>query len=226
MIRFFTLLSFLFLATLVVAQPCEIGTIHLTKSDCNANYQFEVSISFDHARTSDSFTVRGNGHFYGTFAYSDLPITIGPLDGNFTGNYEFAIKDKVNTDCSNAGFLSPPYCNTGCHIYEITAQTSDCNNEDRYSITLNFLHQNTSDSFRIDGYGTYAYADLPVTLYGFAGDGQVHTFHFFDQEFHDCSAVKEVPGKYCGGNCDIGTIHITKEKESSKLKKNKITPRP
>ena len=184
---------------------CEIGNIVLTKLDCDNDNKFYLIIDFNHVNTSDSFKIQGNGHQYGTFAYADLPVQIGPLDGNFNDTYEFVIKDLENGDCTNFSTLSPPYCNNGndCHIHDLIAEKSDCDSLGFYSITLNFQHENTSDSFNIGGYGVFAYADLPVTLNGFEGNGLGHVFEIFDQLNHDCGLRKEIEGKHCDNNCHI-----------------------
>jgi len=54
---------------------CTIGEIFVDITDCVEN-EFGIIINFEYANTSDQFTVAGNGVSYGTFSYSDLPITI------------------------------------------------------------------------------------------------------------------------------------------------------
>lgn len=191
---------------------CEIGALILTRSDCDSTHHFNVTIDFDYARTSDSFTLKGNGHNYGTFAYVDLPIVIDGLDGNFDGVFEFVVQDILHPDCKHDAILEPPYCpdNNDCHIHDLIVNFSDCDSNGLYNITLNFQHQNTSDSFAIEGYGIYAYSDLPVTLYGFQGNGDGHLIKISDKEHPDCGLHKEINGKFCDGSCEIGEIHIMK----------------
>ena len=92
---------------------CDLSELTITPSNCNSEGQFYVEIEFDYQNTSDSFKIQGNGHNYGYFSYEDLPIVLGPFDGNGSTVYEFLIKDQENPNCKIASHISPPYCQNG-----------------------------------------------------------------------------------------------------------------
>jgi len=189
---------------------CDLSEMTLTRSDCDSLNHFYVTLDFEYQGTSDSFYVQGNGHQYGHFAYADLPIVLGPFEGNSNQTFEFAAKDLHNPDCKTSGFIHPPYC-SGCSIFDVVAERSLCDSAGYYSITFNFQYQSTSDSFLIAGYGTYAYSDLPVTISGFKGDGENHVFDIFDRSNHNCIATKQVEGRHCAPfNCDLSEMTLTR----------------
>ncbi|HHH50643.1 MAG TPA: hypothetical protein ENK52_06665, partial [Saprospiraceae bacterium] len=91
---------------------CLISDLVVNVEDCTPNNVFFVNIDFDaNNMSSDSFEIRGNGHFYGTFAYADRPIRLGPLAGDGTTPYEFVIIDSENNDCKADYNLGKINCN-------------------------------------------------------------------------------------------------------------------
>ncbi len=192
---------------------CDLGELNIEQLPCNEDNHFYVVIDFYHINTSDHFKVQGNGNLYGTFNYDDLPITLGPFNGNVNTSYEFGITDLEFTDCHIGGGIEAPYCEEeGCHLYEVSYDYSECNEDGNYSITFNFQHENTSDSFKVyrgnDYMGVFAYSDLPITLGTFQGNGQGHLFIFKDLENPECKVIKEVPGINCENEleCDINEV--------------------
>ena len=64
-----------------LSSQCIIDDLIVEAHDCD-NGTFLVDLDFNPIGTSDSFTVVGNGTNYGTFSYSELYLTLGPLDGD------------------------------------------------------------------------------------------------------------------------------------------------
>ncbi len=90
-------------------QPCVISELTVTALPCNAPGQYFATLNFQHQNTgAQGFTVRGNGVQYGTFSYADLPITLGPFNGNQTR--EFEVRDVAQPQCFSYVSLSPPPC--------------------------------------------------------------------------------------------------------------------
>ncbi|MBK7939727.1 MAG: T9SS type A sorting domain-containing protein [Lewinellaceae bacterium] len=65
--------------------------------------QFFVAISFQHENGgAGGFEIVGNGTNYGSFPYNTLqPIILGPLMGDGTTQYEFAVNDVQHPDCGD-----------------------------------------------------------------------------------------------------------------------------
>lgn len=110
----------LFLSTLLMlnvllpglkAQDCEITEVSAVALPCEGNY-FNVSVNLSVTNpTSPGFTLAGNGVIYGTYLYSDLPVTVGPFLGDNESSYEFIAWDVENAACQQ--FVSIPAANCG-----------------------------------------------------------------------------------------------------------------
>ncbi|MBK8702978.1 MAG: T9SS type A sorting domain-containing protein [Saprospiraceae bacterium] len=188
---------------------------------CNAEGNFSVFLNFQYDNVGDNgFMVVGNGHNYGTFSYDDLPITIGPLPGNGNVNYEFGVKDVNHPDCHDAVDVGPINCNNqaDCHIYDLVYDIIPCNAEGNFSVFLNFQYENVGDNgFMVVGngqnYGTFSYADLPVTIGPLPGNGEVnYEFGVRDVDHPDCQdgvgvgPVDCTPGLVWPGDADNDNI--------------------
>src|SRR5690606_16111629 len=110
------------------------------------------------------------------YAYADLPVRLGPFIGNGQG-LVFIVKDSRNGDCAADFRITAPNCTSPCDLSNIQTDIGDCVNGEFY-FKLNFNHQATSDTFLLfAGNSTtmmsrHAYADLPVRLGPFPGNGQ------------------------------------------------------
>ena len=132
---------------------CNLSELTLTPSNCNSEGQFYVEIDFDYENSSDSFKIQGNGHNYGYFSYEDLPIVLGPFDGNSSTVYEFLVKDQANPNCKIASHINPPYCQNGFPEPLISMEIYDfkCIDSTNYTAFINV-------EIRGD-------ANIPVNLY-------------------------------------------------------------
>ena len=188
---------------------CEIWDLVAEAGDCDGEF-FNVDLTFNYENTSDSFEVHGNGNNYGTFAYDDLPITIGPIEGNSQA-LEFVVYDQQNDGCSDETIIIAPYCpGVDCEIWNVEVESHDCDGE-FFLVDLNFSFENTSDSFEVFGngnnYGTFAYDDLFITLGPFEGNGQALEFVIYDQQNDGCNAEIVFEAPYCPGiDCEIWNV--------------------
>src|SRR5690606_18472488 len=97
------------------------------------NFLVHLDFSFD-SPASDSFTVAGNGLEFGTFAYADLPITFGPLNGSSSIDWEFAIADVANPDCQLVEVLGTYNCPPPCDVLGLMADALLCNGDEAYAL--------------------------------------------------------------------------------------------
>ncbi|MFZ2898201.1 MAG: T9SS type A sorting domain-containing protein [Saprospiraceae bacterium] len=159
--------------------PCEISNVTAELTPCE-NGQFFVILDFDYQNVGNQgFKVQGNGVVYGSFAYGDLPVTIGPLNGNGVTEYEFVVKDIAHPDCQNFTGIDPVDCggNEPCEIYDLVVEPGECNGDGQYNLTIDFQVQNPGNDFfevfynnQIIGY--FPLADLPVTIENFEDNGE------------------------------------------------------
>ncbi len=208
------------LPLVLLAQDCEIGEPEATVQDCDSSGFFNVLLDFDYANVGDEgFRVQGNGNNYGNFEYEDLPVTIGPLEGDGETVYEFVVTDNQFEDCTNFTEIDPVDCGGNgedCFISELTIDDYPCE-DSLYNVYLNFEYENVSDSFKLfvdwELYGNYGYDELPLNIGPFAGDGET-VYHFLVRDVEqeeDCASDANFGPVLCGegGECSIRDMYAT-----------------
>ncbi|MEO6190459.1 MAG: hypothetical protein ABIO44_09000, partial [Saprospiraceae bacterium] len=156
--------------TQIVPLECQLSNLHIEKSDCSAEKTFYVTLNFTHDGNSECFIVTGNGIRYGEFKYSQLPLKIGPLKGNCTTEYEFAVRDCANEKCSVTGILGKVCCETkpDCVLSDLNLVKSDCDAKGLFYVTINLHYKNVGDCFSVQGngvnYGKFKYSQLPLKI--------------------------------------------------------------
>ena len=203
------------------AVSCEIGEIGADVLPCNDDGDFYVLLDFEYAEVgNDGFRVQGNGNNYGNFSYEDLPVEIGPLEGDGETVYEFVVIDNQFGDCSNWTAIDPVDCENGggeCNIWDAEADVNPCNEEGFFTVMLDFEYYNVgSDGFHVQGngtnYGNFSYEDIPVEIGPLEGDGvTVYEFIVTDNQIEGCSdwtGIDPVDCEGSGSECGIGELDI------------------
>ncbi len=192
---------------------CFIGELDVEVSECDGNFYF-VTINFEYENTSNQFTVAGNGNNYGTYSYADLPITIDGLESNCDLEVEFVVNDVEFNDCASDVGIGVICCDDeDCFIGELDVEVSECDGN-FYFVTIDFEYENTSDQFTVAGngnnYGTYSYADLPITIDGLESNCDLEVeFVVNDVEFNDCASDVGIGVVCCDDEgCFIGELDV------------------
>ncbi len=90
---------------------CNIDAVVVTESECLEDGTFTASINVSAINTSQSFEVFDqNGNSIGIFDYSDVPITLGPFQGDTTTIYNFTLEDIADTECNASFSIGPKGC--------------------------------------------------------------------------------------------------------------------
>ena len=183
---------------------CEIYNL-IADPECLSG-NFVVHLDFDIAHpASDSFTVHGNTLNYGTFGYNELPVVLGPLNGNSNINWDFIIQDKVLPSCTKDYLLGIYHCPPPCNILSFDATATLCNGNNAYELLLDLDiegkgHQGYSVFSDNYYYGTYNYADLPYTLPAFVGSGDfIDQVTICDNEYQGCCVTQAYEALLCAG---------------------------
>lgn len=197
---------------------CEIGEPRIEIS-CNEDGTFDAWIDFDHANTGDKFTLKiiGAG-FYRQFSYDDLPLKLEGLEVHSTSNYpsdqlEFRICDIDNPNCCVRKKVDF-YCPGSCAISMLRVAATECDEEGRYNVRLNFSHTRREGTFvlEIDGdmRGVYRYKDLPLELGSFKGPlEEKQLFVVYDKEDPECrSRTVLMPFDCNPPRCDIRKVLV------------------
>ncbi|MCB0642059.1 MAG: hypothetical protein KDC44_10485, partial [Phaeodactylibacter sp.] len=102
---------------------CFVEDIVVQPFSCDGSGTYLVQLDFNFGdQNSDSFQVTGNGHNYGSFAYADLPVTVGPFFGDGLSGYELVVTDAANPDCANFIEFEAQDCSSFCIDFEEFAE--------------------------------------------------------------------------------------------------------
>ena len=190
---------------------CALTNLVVEAGECTDGHYYGI-LDFDHTNTvADSFRLRIDNVFIGTFAYSALPLTVGPYAGNGTTVHHFLVRDKGLETCFDEYEMAPVNCEPvgDCSIYDMTYEVTPCI-EGHYFVVLDFEYSNpAADHFKVQGngqqYGSFSYTALPIVLGPFAGDGTtVHEFVAKDLGNLECQDHVVVPAV----NCTVGTADL------------------
>lgn len=147
------------------------------KFECENDTFFYAIINFEVNNPGGlGYTVSGNGHHYGDFEYSDLPLVLGPFLADCHTNYFFFIEDKEKEKCHKELVLGKVCCvhEEKCEVKGLHATIGDCSSDSTYWVTVHFELKNGEPGFFdlwFNGhlYGEYHTDDLPLSLEVFAG---------------------------------------------------------
>lgn len=133
--------------TLMYNNPCvcSIFDPQTNVVDCSeADSTYYLEIDFDHFMTSDSFLLGYSGTLFGTFAYADLPVTVGPLPLSEVDDVEVLAVDQVRNLCFDGievGVVDD--CNVDCIITSLFAEAYGCD-DGMYSVDVEFTADNVA----------------------------------------------------------------------------------
>lgn len=181
-------------------------------SDINDTYF--ARINFEHGTSNDSFLIGGSANLYGTFAYSDLPVVIGPLSFSNT-NTDLLIADESDVFCFGELVIPPVQECQSCKIYDAAYEILPCVKEGKIYIKFKFKSNNTGvNGFSVRGngtsYGTFAYGEEFYYLGPITPDcNKKYEFIIVDNASNTCSTVFANNVKLCCQPCEIGTLTIT-----------------
>ncbi|HLF62711.1 MAG TPA: hypothetical protein VI603_03125, partial [Saprospiraceae bacterium] len=187
---------------------CEIFNVDVLIGDCE-NGEFFVTLSFNYENVGPGFTVHGNGNDYGTFEYGDLPITLGPLEGDGETVYEFVVSDTEFDGCSDFAVIEPVLCPQACGFDEVNIDPLECQGEGYYILGLDFFPVETGD----DGFsvftqgmllGSFSYDELPVFIDSFPSSCDfIDVLTICDNAHPDCCETHEFNALLCCEDCLI-----------------------
>ncbi len=203
---FFILFSF---CHITVFSQCNLKNIDIQINNCYESELFSVNINFEYNEIGNNgFLVLGNGTNYGTFQYTDLPITIDGLLGDCSSIYDFIIRDIDNPLCNDFANIDPICCNIECDI-SITDITTECSNDSVIvSFDIETIENNGQYVVWINDelLGDYNYTDLPSVIEFENNDNQINSITVCDIYDNDCCSTFSVDNP-----CVCSITNITSE---------------
>jgi hypothetical protein len=198
--------------------PCDIDDVSISfPEDCTPNGIIYGVLEFDYSgNVSDSFTVKGNGNHYGTFAYGADSYEIGPIPGDCKSFLEFEVRDNSDDGCSDYVELEEPICCPGsCSITDLRIDKDVCDDVGLFYVNLLFNYEGSvSDSFYVKGngnvYGTFAYGEESYRIGPLDGDCiTIYEFIVRDVQSPDCQADASIEEPVCcGDRCGIDDVRV------------------
>ncbi|MFT4536284.1 MAG: hypothetical protein ACI9P5_003660, partial [Saprospiraceae bacterium] len=192
---------------------CEMSDLVIGATECQ-NGIFSLDFDFNYSNTSGTFDYMVYDVFLdinitGSALYSELPISFDVENAAET-TLVVSVNDSEDETCGLEAILDNPcYEGESCFIGEIIATSSDCNNDNQFSVTINFEYNNTSDQFMLNGngmnYGLFNYSDLPISIEGFSGDCVTeYEFVVHDVNNNDCTNFTALGPICCEGeDCEF-----------------------
>jgi len=196
---------------------CEIGELIIDDHPCEEG-MFWVYFNFEYGNTSEVFHVYANDSYFGAFEYAELPLNLGPLEGDGETVYYFHVIDSEDPSCHSWKVFGPIECESGgdCLIGELNVDFIECDEEGYYWVGMNFEYEYVSEEgFKFflndELFGVYDYDDLPIEIGPLAGDGETqYDFYVRDEVYEDCSNWKLIGPEECenwgGGECNIWDV--------------------
>ncbi len=195
-------------------EECDISNAEIELLDCNEE-EMSFILNFDNsATTNDFFDVYSRDGIYGSFMYSDLPLTINGFPN--TGNdFEFIrICDNDNPEecCQEFEFLLEG-CSSSCALLNLTAEILECDSESM-NLIIDFDNQaGPNDSFNIfsrDGFfGIFAASELPYTIINFPNTGNDFEFiNVCESDDPNCCVETEFSLEECETGCLLSNLTV------------------
>lgn len=139
----FLLSSFSLVAAPNTSTACILDAVSIETLPCTPNGVFYIDLNFQYESDGSTFKVTGNGTEYGTYAYADLPVEIGPFPGSSTAIYEVIITDLFDENCSTFAEFEALNCGTNsCSISGLEEFGSECF-ADQFAIIFGFEVENS-----------------------------------------------------------------------------------
>ncbi len=190
----------------VDAIPCycsDILNIVAEATPCDGD-SYYVELDLVASDFGDIFILEVDGAFYGSYTFSELPLTIGPFEGNGAPLNLFAYPDGQCQPAETS--IETPVCIPGCDIQAVFADATDCNDDGEYNLVLNLEYSGVPTSFEVSipglGYSeVYGLNDFPVIIPGLPGDGATYQVNIGAT---DCNAFTEK--LFDAPACDVGCI--------------------
>lgn len=188
---------------------CSLSDVGYTASDCDSTSHFYIDVKFAFQSTSDSFNASVGRRFLGRFAYADLPVRLGPFEGDGTTVYEVVLTDSRHPDCRLAFPVQPVYCGDDCRIFNVKLEAGPCNADGFFEVKVNFDHANTSGAGFLILAGGRPFpirSGQNVVIGPFQGDGTtVYGFYIMDLGNPLCFAYEELGPVDCR-KCTISNL--------------------
>ncbi|MEP6647621.1 MAG: hypothetical protein ABJC12_11090, partial [Saprospiraceae bacterium] len=198
---------------------CEVSGLVAFPGQCTSDTTYELVIEYATENfVNDSVTIHANGNI--------LDTVFDPLHHIFI--QYFPVYGTTQTTVSICSFNDPACCDTyqyvtpscqgmgTCHLYNLTAETGNCQEDSTYLLSLNFQFDHLSvDSVKIsangNNLGTYQLMEGHIVFDHFTVyPSATTTIHVCGAENSECCAELTYNTPHCGGpgECSINNLQV------------------
>lgn len=198
---------------------CEIGVISVDKGNCTSDTTYTITFDFDYFNTGGpDFKVWVNGQYYGVFQYANLPITIQDFPKSGGSHDWIKVCDIAIPDCCRIKEFPTQECGGGggnCEIGNLVIEAHPCE-DGLFYVDIDFDYNNVGNQgFGVFGngnsYGSFDYADLPITIGPLAGDCQTeYEFLVKDLQYTTCNSDGVLGVICCEEGCALWNLAVDK----------------
>lgn len=194
--------------------PCDLSNMTVDSLLCESASTYSTVLDLAYSGTiSSSFNLKMNGSFYGNFAYADLPFELNGLIANGETIVLQACDEEKPNCCTDLTYTAASCAPSACEIGNLDIEVLPCDEFGKYNAILDFDHSNTSGTFivrvNLASYGIFNYADLPVTIGSFSGNGTDYTIDVEDNgPIGGCTSSFVMQGVDCPIACDISAVEV------------------
>lgn len=195
---------------------CGIFNLTVEPSDCDefSNVLFDIDFNYQNVG-NNGFKVRVNGWNWGSYAYHELPVSVGPFYANGDTDFEVLVYDLADPDCRATLTTDSLDCAPGCGIFNLTAEPLDTLAGNQTVFLVDFEYEGPlTDTFGIYAFneplGYFSYGELPVEVVApCSGEGSIVLRVCDGDVFWCCATIyPEVPG--CpADDCELSNGDIT-----------------
>ena len=127
---------------------CVFENLNIEYLPCDGDSLFYFELNFDALGNlpGESFKVETSNGYLETYAYADLPVTVGPVLGY--GEPVTVWVYDIESDCGASQTIITPDCGGGCVLGEVNLLTpaAGCNNDGTYNIPMTVENAQNGDT--------------------------------------------------------------------------------
>jgi len=125
------------LPALFCTDDCELGSLKLEQTECDAAGTYFVTLNFEYPDADGRFRLIQNGDTLGQFAYAELPIRLGPFNEPKPNGLLVQVQDLEKEQCVQNGFINNLGCTIEpCVLYDLKTDDFECLEDGTYHMTL------------------------------------------------------------------------------------------
>jgi hypothetical protein len=207
--------------------PCFCGITNIRSKAvmCDDSTEtYHVLIDMDRRMGSDSVVVGGELGFIGRFAYSDLPLLIGPIAFGEIKT-ELLFVDRGNFFCfAEHNIPTLISCDTMCRLDSIQLIPGNCNFSNSFYAEIRFQSNNPG----LEGFSTIvngdtlmsSFYDRDVYFIGpLPGDcSTMYEFEIIDNEYSECRTSFEMQEPVCCLDCSFSMLELKEDCVDGEIK--------